>query len=127
MRKELRNPFACNADKPFDTKVKCSTGRGPHLGQIPHRAKKNSSQKQPTTPDGFIVTELLDNSPHDPLRTIVQPPLRSKVWDMPEGGMGGVRIDCHIRQLRGLDSNRTRIFRSNYVTKLNPTVTKYIK
>ena len=117
MRKELRNPFACNADKPFDTKVKCSTGRGPHLGQIAHGAEKNSSQKQPTTPDGFIVTELLDNSPRDPLRTVVQPPLRSKVWDTPGGGGG-----CTV-----LDSNRTRIFRSNYVTKLNPTVTKYIK
>lgn len=85
--------FACDADKRFDMKVKCSTGRGPHLGQIPHCAEKNSSQKPGICP----------------------------------GGMGGVRIDWYIRQLRGLDSNRTRIFRSNYVTTLNPTVTKYIK
>ena len=43
------------------------------------------------------------------------------------GRMGGVRIDWHIRQLRGLDSNRTGIFRSNYVKTLNPTVTKCMK
>lgn len=52
--------------------------------------------------------------------------LQSEAWDMP-GRMGGVRIDWYIRHLRGLDSNRTRIFRSNYVTTLNPTVTKYVK
>lgn len=65
-------------------------GAGPIMGQTPHCAEKNFSQKLGICP----------------------------------GGMGGVRIDWYIRQLRGLDSKRSRIFRSNYVTTLNPRVTK---
>lgn len=54
--------FACDADKRFDMKVKCSTGRGPHLGQMPHCAEKNSSQKPGICPGGWAVLELTGTS-----------------------------------------------------------------
>ena len=35
---------------------------------------KSRVSRSSVSPDGFVVTELLDDSPHDPLRTAVQPP-----------------------------------------------------
>ena len=48
--------FACDADKRFDMKVKCSTGRGPPC------AEKNSSQKPGICPGGWAVLELTGTS-----------------------------------------------------------------
>ena len=47
------------ADKRFDKKVKCPTGAGLILGQIPHCTKLNASQMSGVCPGGgWVVLEL---------------------------------------------------------------------